>query len=157
MLARLRGIAHRGPSSDASRLRREHARYLLYHYPSARGELRIGRPDLPRSYDDGGLVDVNSVSDEVLARLPGLNTAQAQHVVFDRRLRGPYASTEELAARCLLAPAVTDSLREVLLFLPPEPPPGPPVAPASLVEMPDEPGSDGRPGASRGGAAAAGG
>ena len=32
-------------------------------------ELRIGRPDLPRQYDDGGLVDVNNVPVGVLAEL----------------------------------------------------------------------------------------
>ncbi|MFI5832229.1 BTAD domain-containing putative transcriptional regulator [Micromonospora sp. NPDC051300] len=120
----------RGPA-PAGRLRREHARYLLYHYPTARGELRIGRPDLPRGYDDGGLVDVNSVADETLVGLPGLSPGQAQHLVLDRRVRGPYTSMEELAARCLLPPAVSDPLREVLLFLPPEPPPGPPATPAA--------------------------
>ncbi|MBU8857204.1 MULTISPECIES: BTAD domain-containing putative transcriptional regulator [unclassified Micromonospora] len=157
LMAWLRGIRQHRPHVAGSRLRREHARYLLYHYPSARGELRIGRPDLPRAYDDGGLVDVNSVADRTILGLPGLNPAQAQHMVLDRRSHGPYTSMEELAARCLLPPPVTDPLRDVLLFLPPEPSPGPPVAPSSLVEMPDEPGSDGRPGARRGGAAAAGG
>jgi hypothetical protein len=34
-------------------------------------ELRIGRPDLPRVYDDGGLIDVNHVPPQVLATLPG--------------------------------------------------------------------------------------
>lgn len=120
----------RGPA-PAGRLRREHARYLLYHYPTARGELRIGRPDLPRGYDDGGLVDINSVPEHVVVELPGLSPSQAQHLVLDRRVRGPYTSMEELAARCLLPPAISDPLRELLLFLPPEPPPGPPVAPAS--------------------------
>ncbi|MFG3687568.1 BTAD domain-containing putative transcriptional regulator [Micromonospora sp. NPDC047740] len=111
----------RRPPADDRRLRREHARYLLYHYPTARGELRIGRPDLPGAYDDGGLVDINAVADQVIIGLPGLSPAQAQHLVLDRRVRGAYASMEELAARCLLPPAVSDPLREVLLFLPPPP------------------------------------
>ncbi|MFI2710029.1 hypothetical protein ACH495_07855 [Micromonospora sp. NPDC018662] len=61
LLAWLRGLRRYRPPATARRQRREHARYLLHHYPSARGELRIGRPDRPRAYDDGGLVDVNSV------------------------------------------------------------------------------------------------
>ncbi|MGV9762980.1 BTAD domain-containing putative transcriptional regulator [Micromonospora tulbaghiae] len=129
LMAWLRGIRQHRPHVAGSRLRREHARYLLYHYPSARGELRIGRPDLPRMYDDGGLVDVNSVADRTILGLPGLNPAQAQHIVLDRRARGPYTSLEELAARCLLPPAVTDSLRDLLVFLPPEPPSSPPRPP----------------------------
>ncbi|MGK5742952.1 BTAD domain-containing putative transcriptional regulator [Micromonospora sp. URMC 103] len=104
---------------EERRLRREHSRYLLYHYPAARGELRIGRPDLPRSFDDGGLIDVNSVPEHVLARLPGLSADQCRHLAVDRWLRGPYASIEELAGRCMLPPNLTEPLRDLLVFLPP--------------------------------------
>ncbi|MGB2568405.1 BTAD domain-containing putative transcriptional regulator [Micromonospora citrea] len=110
---------------DERRVRREQARYLLHHHPAARHELAIGRPDLPRVFDDGGLVDVNAVSDQVLAGLPGLTPDQCRHIVTDRLLRGPYSSVEELAGRCLLPPVVTEHLRDVLVFLPP---PGPPPA-----------------------------
>ncbi|MET7467512.1 BTAD domain-containing putative transcriptional regulator [Micromonospora sp. NPDC005223] len=134
LLAWVRGLWRGRPYADRNRLRREYARYLLYQYPSARNDLRIGRPDLPRAYDDGGLVDINSVPDPVIAGLPGLTRSQAQHVVVDRRMRGPYTSMEELASRCLLPAPATDSLRELLVFLPPAspptPPPGPPVASA---------------------------
>ncbi|PTA43046.1 BTAD domain-containing putative transcriptional regulator [Micromonospora sp. RP3T] len=121
LLAWLRGLRRYRPHATGRRQRREHARYLLHHYPSARGELRIGRPDLPRAYDDGGLVDVNSVADGTILGLPGLSPAQARHVVLDRRARGPYASLEELAGRCQLPWSTTEPLREVLLFLPPGP------------------------------------
>ncbi|SCL68046.1 AfsR/SARP family transcriptional regulator [Micromonospora chersina] len=110
-------------TDEQRRLRREQARYLLHHYPAARAELRIGRPDLLRTYDDGGLVDVNAVPDAVLATLPGLTVDQRRQVAVDRWLRGPYLSLEELAGRCHLPPAATETLRDVLLFLPPEPPP----------------------------------
>ncbi|MCW3812854.1 winged helix-turn-helix domain-containing protein [Micromonospora sp. DR5-3] len=119
LLGWFRARWRRRPTTEDRRLRREHARYLLYHYPTARGELHIGRPDLPRAYDDGGLVDINAVADQVLLGLPGLSPTQAQHLMLDRRVRGAYASMEELAARCLLPPAVSEPLREVLLFLPP--------------------------------------
>ncbi|MFG2110218.1 AfsR/SARP family transcriptional regulator [Micromonospora chersina] len=110
-------------TDEQRRLRREQARYLLHHYPAARVDLRIGRPDLLRTYDDGGLVDVNAVPDPVLATLPGLTADQRRQVAVDRWLRGPYGSLEELAGRCHLPPAATETLRDVLLFLPPEPPP----------------------------------
>ncbi|MFG3598812.1 AfsR/SARP family transcriptional regulator [Micromonospora chersina] len=110
-------------TDEQRRLRREQARYLLHHYPAARVDLRIGRPDLLRAYDDGGLVDVNAVPDPVLATLPGLTVDQRRQVAVDRWLRGPYGSLEELAGRCHLPPAATETLRDVLLFLPPEPPP----------------------------------
>jgi hypothetical protein len=41
-------------------------------------ELRIGRPDLPRHFDDGGLIDVNTVPAQVLSRLPGLRPEEAE-------------------------------------------------------------------------------
>ena len=48
------------------RLRRE-ARRLQQDNPVLAQELKIGRPDLPRGYDDGGLVDVNHVPAAILA------------------------------------------------------------------------------------------
>ncbi|NYF55415.1 BTAD domain-containing putative transcriptional regulator [Micromonospora purpureochromogenes] len=114
------------PLAEHRRVRREQARYLLHHYPAARHELAIGRPDLPRAFDDGGLVDINAVPDHVLAGLPGLSAEQRRQVVMDRWLRGPFGSMEELAGRCLLPPTVSDGLRDVLLFLPPVPPATPP-------------------------------
>jgi DNA-binding SARP family transcriptional activator len=111
--------------AEQQRVRREQARYLVHHYPMARHELRIGRPDLPRTFDDGGLVDVNAVPDQVLVRLPGLTGGQRRQVAVDRWARGPYGSLEELGARCQLPLATAERLRERLLFLPP-PPPGRP-------------------------------
>ncbi|WP_406040571.1 winged helix-turn-helix domain-containing protein [Micromonospora sp. NBC_00898] len=109
--------------AEQQRVRREQARYLLHHYPAARHELRIGRPDLPRTFDDGGLVDVNTVPDQVLVALPGLTGEQRHQIAVDRWRRGPYGSLEELAGRCQLPPAATEPLRDLLLFLPPAPPP----------------------------------
>ncbi|MGW1451160.1 BTAD domain-containing putative transcriptional regulator, partial [Micromonospora sp. NPDC002411] len=103
---------------EERRIRRQQARNLLHRYPSARLEFAIGRPDLPRAFDDGGLVDVNAVPDQVLATLPGLTDAQRRQVAMDRWVRGPYGSMEELAARCPLPVAATEALRDVLLFLP---------------------------------------
>ncbi|MEU4717540.1 AfsR/SARP family transcriptional regulator [Micromonospora purpureochromogenes] len=110
---------------EEQRLRREQARYLMHRHPTARQEFAIGRPDLPRAFDDGGLVDVNAVPDSVLATLPGLTDEQRRQVAMERWLRGPYGSMEELAARCPLPLAVTDRLRDILLFLPPPADAGP--------------------------------
>ncbi|QGN46737.1 BTAD domain-containing putative transcriptional regulator [Micromonospora sp. WMMD558] len=123
------GGSRAGRAAEKRRLRREHARLLLHYHPAARDELRIGRPDLPRTFDDGGLIDVNSVSEAVLADLPGLTTDQCRQVAVDRWLRGPYGSVEELAGRCMLPPASTERLRDVLLFLPPNPAQHQPAAP----------------------------
>ncbi|HEX7745356.1 MAG TPA: BTAD domain-containing putative transcriptional regulator [Micromonosporaceae bacterium] len=117
-------------------VRREHARYLLHHYPAARDELRIGRPDLPRRFDDGGLVDINAVAESAIMHLPGVAPHQRRQIAMDRSLGGPYRSIEELVARCRLGAVESDSLRPVLIFLPP--PPVPAEAPRRLVERPDE-------------------
>ncbi|MFJ8580349.1 hypothetical protein [Micromonospora sp. NPDC093277] len=45
--------------------------------------------------------------------------SETEGYLLDRRLRGPFGSMEELAARCLLPPALTDSLRDRLVFFPP--------------------------------------
>jgi DNA-binding SARP family transcriptional activator len=109
----------RHPADVDRRVRREQARYLVYQHPAARQDLLIGRPDLPRTFDDGGLVDVNAVPESVLAGLAGLTPQQARHIAMDRWMRGPFGSMEELTARCLLPLTAADDLREVLLFLPP--------------------------------------
>ncbi|MET7708029.1 BTAD domain-containing putative transcriptional regulator [Micromonospora sp. NPDC005413] len=111
-------VSGRDRADDERRIRREHARYLLYHYPAARAELRLGRPDLPGTFDDGGLIDINAVPEQVLTGLPGLTPEQGRQIVVDRWLRGPYTSMEELAARCLLPPNATEPLRDLLIFLP---------------------------------------
>jgi DNA-binding SARP family transcriptional activator len=117
-------------------VRREHARYLLHHYPAARHELRIGRPDLPSGFDDGGLVDINSVTESVIMQLPGVAPYQREQIAVDRSLGGPYASMEELVARCRLGAAEADSLRPILVFLLPSSMQA--EADRPLVEMPDE-------------------
>ncbi|MFI6758749.1 BTAD domain-containing putative transcriptional regulator [Micromonospora sp. NPDC050417] len=115
----------REPTSDlavAQRARREQARQLLQHYPAARVGLRIGRPDLLRTVDDGGLIDVNAVVDHVLWSLPGIAPEQGRQIAMERSLRGGFVSFEDFAARSALPPTVLDSLRDLLLFLPPPTP-----------------------------------
>jgi len=101
------------------RTRREQARALLLHHPSIARDLHIGRPDLPRTFDDGGLVDVNSAPEHVLALLPGLGFQNAKLIVTVREVQGPFASIDELIARGVVPPEVIQSLYEVLVVLPP--------------------------------------
>ncbi|GAA5169770.1 hypothetical protein [Amycolatopsis dongchuanensis] len=61
----------------AARARRQQARDLAARDPLLAKELGIGRPDLERGYDDGGLVDLNSAPAEVLARICELTPEQA--------------------------------------------------------------------------------
>ena len=81
------------------RMDRERALQIVTYHPYMARELRIGRPDLPRWYNDGGLIDVNAVPDYVLAQVPGMTHDQAGRIVADRGMRGPYASVFDLTYR----------------------------------------------------------
>lgn len=100
------------------RVRRDQARQLVYQYPAIARELAIGRPDLPRRYDDGGLVDVNSAPAEVLAALPGVDGEHARRIVAHRTDFGPLSSLDDLVAFNLLPYQVLLGLYERLVVLP---------------------------------------
>jgi Helix-hairpin-helix motif len=86
--------------------------------PVTAWELRIGRPDLPRGSDDGGLVDVNHVPPYVLAQLPGMTPELVDRVLRVREECGGFASVEELSVLAQLPPALTGTLKEYTIFLP---------------------------------------
>jgi len=96
--------------------RRKDARHLATSNPSLARELKIGRPDLPRDYDDGGLVDVNHVPGPVLAAQLGLAPAEVTDVLAARDRLGRFASADELGAYTQLSPDRVDELRDLMLF-----------------------------------------
>jgi hypothetical protein len=67
-----------------SRERRAQARDLAAADPLMARELRIGRPDLGGDYDDGGLVDIASAPEAVLAEVLDLSREQAAEIVAVR-------------------------------------------------------------------------
>ncbi len=95
--------------------RRKDARHLVTTNPSLARDLRIGRPDLPREYDDGGLVDVNHVPAAALAAL-GLSAAEVSDVLAARDKLGTFASADELCAYTSLTPDRVDELRDFMIF-----------------------------------------
>ncbi|MEU6415475.1 helix-hairpin-helix domain-containing protein [Microbispora sp. NPDC046933] len=97
---------------------RQQARELAERDPVMARELRIGRPDLPRQYDDGGLVDVNRAPASVLANLPGLTPALADQIVRVRDQVGGFVSAEDVSAAASLPPHLTPDLTEYGIFLP---------------------------------------
>lgn len=99
------------------RRRREGALELLRREPALARDLRIGRPDLPRQYDDGGLIDVNGVPEHVLTTALGLTIEQARGIVLERERTGGFASVRDLAARGLLQPAELRTLSDVLIVV----------------------------------------
>ena len=76
---------------------REEARDIATRDPALARQLGIGRPDLRRDYDDGGLVDVNLAPAAVLATLPGMTADLADRAVELRVTRGAFVSADDLA------------------------------------------------------------
>ena len=101
----------------ADRELREQARAIAAGDPPLARELRIGRPDLPRQFDDGGLIDVNHVPAQVLVDRLGFSPAEAARVAEARDRLGGFSSPEEVCAFAEVADATIDVLRERLLFL----------------------------------------
>jgi hypothetical protein len=96
--------------------RRKDARHLLQTDPDLAREMRIGRPDMPREYDDGGLVDVNHVPGTVLATQLGLTQGEVTDVLGARDKLGKFASADELCAYTGLSPDRVDELRDLMIF-----------------------------------------
>ncbi|POM24204.1 Helix-hairpin-helix motif protein [Actinomadura rubteroloni] len=99
------------------RVLRDKARELAASDPRLARELRIGRPDLPRQYKDGGLIDVNHAPAEVLTLLPGVTAELAERIARVRAETGGFMSAEEMAAVVALPPAITEDVAEYGLFL----------------------------------------
>jgi hypothetical protein len=99
--------------------KRAQARALLAANPALAAELLIGRPDLGRRYDDGGLVDINHVPVETLMTELGLPPKLANQVTAARdNIRG-FSSADELIIYCDdMTPARLSTIRDRLAFLP---------------------------------------
>jgi hypothetical protein len=68
----------------AARAKRAQARDLASADPLMARELHIGRPDLPGAYDDGGLVDIASAPETVIAQVLDLSPEQAAGITAVR-------------------------------------------------------------------------
>ncbi|WP_283139080.1 helix-hairpin-helix domain-containing protein [Rhizohabitans arisaemae] len=97
---------------------RAEARRLVAEDGALARELRIGRPDLPRSYDDGGLIDINHASAEALTSLPSITPEIAEKIVSLRESVGPFISADELSVTAALPPNLTAELEEYTIYLP---------------------------------------
>jgi hypothetical protein len=96
--------------------RRNEARHLVATNPSLARDLRIGRPDLARDYDDGGLCDVNHVPGLFLATALGLARDEVADVLAARGRLGRFSSADELCAYTQLSPDRVDELRDLMIF-----------------------------------------
>jgi hypothetical protein len=95
---------------------RNKARKLARKDPALARELRIGRPDLPREYDDGGLVDVNHVPAGVLVSHLNLTAEQAAKVVSVRDQIARFDGPSDLEAYADLPPERVDELSGLMMF-----------------------------------------
>jgi hypothetical protein len=102
----------------AARARRDEARKLAADDPLLARELHIGRPDMTRTYDDGGLADLNSAPAEVIADMCGIPVAVAVTITDARYQRGePFANVDELFV--MVSPPVStwDRIRDRAVLL----------------------------------------
>jgi DNA uptake protein ComE-like DNA-binding protein len=96
--------------------RRDEARRMLQANPVLARELRIGRPDLPREYDDGGLVDINRVSRSWLPAVLGFTSEESASVLVARDKLGRFTDADELCSVTDLSPRRVDELRDLMIF-----------------------------------------
>ncbi len=96
----------------AARVRRDEARRLAASDPLLARDLRIGRPDLSRGYDDGGLVDLNSAPTRVVASVCGIHPVQAERIVAARRAAGRFAAVDDVFAWADLPVGLWDQVRD---------------------------------------------
>lgn len=100
----------------AARERRAEARKLVASDPLIARDLRIGRPDLQRNYDDGGLVDLNNAPAVVIASVCGLDAATAEAIVDIRTTVGGFAAVDDVTT--VVPYAVLDRVRDRAVVLP---------------------------------------
>jgi hypothetical protein len=99
-------------------LARRKALAIVRDNPDLATELRIGRPDLPRSFDDAGLVDVNHVPASFLVELPGIDAPLAERIVAARDEVGGFVSISDLEITLELASMTISQVKEHLIFRP---------------------------------------
>ncbi len=112
---RERNAAAVSEATQAAR-RRAEARRIAEINPVMARDLKIGRPDLPRTYDDGGLIDVNRASPELLARILGWTLAETAGIVAARERAGGFSGLPELMAYAELDPQRFDAVADLLVF-----------------------------------------
>lgn len=102
-----------------ARARRVAARKLASDDPMIARDLRIGRPDLPRQYDDGGLVDLNSAPAEAISAVCGLSSTAAEDIVAARARCGGFLTVDDLFSLADLPIGTWDVVRDRGVVIPP--------------------------------------
>jgi hypothetical protein len=101
----------------ARRALRQQYRELANSDPMLARDIGVGRPDVG-DVDDGGLIDVNHVSADVLVERLRVSNDEAARIIEGREQRGGFLSVDELVVFAAITPGATESAREYAVFLP---------------------------------------
>jgi DNA-binding SARP family transcriptional activator len=115
-------VAARSGDSERQRALREQVQRFAAFDPIRALHLGVGRPDLMRGFDDGGLIDINHVPGAELARHTGLSLPEAHRIVTDRMQRGPYHRADDLVLRGLVSAKALRRIAPRLICIAPGPP-----------------------------------
>ncbi|WP_191907776.1 toll/interleukin-1 receptor domain-containing protein [Nocardioides cynanchi] len=96
----------------AKRELRESYRQLVSRDRSLAASMMVGRPDVRRDYDDGGLLDLNSLSAEALHNYGRLSMDEANRLVELRSQLGRFVDINEVTAYISLSEAAIARLQE---------------------------------------------
>nr|GID86034.1 hypothetical protein Ade03nite_49580 [Actinoplanes derwentensis] len=114
-------LAYHPGDNGRARKQRLLARQYTAFNPAAARHYAIGRPDLPRTYDDGGLVDLNHAPEPVISSLRGITPVEAHRITVDRYENGGYETPDDLVRRGLVTPKTVRRLASWLVCVPPAP------------------------------------
>lgn len=116
-----------GPTIDpaitralGARERRAQARQILAEDPRLASDLGVGRPDLGRGYDDGGLVDVNTAPESLLASRLELDEVTTERIATARAAISGFISAEEIAVLADISSGTLDRIGDRIVFSPRE-------------------------------------
>ncbi|MFE3501707.1 DUF4236 domain-containing protein [Kitasatospora sp. NPDC059160] len=101
----------------AARARRDEARSLAQNDPVLARDLHIGRPDLSREYDDGGLIDLNHAPAGAIAAACSIEPALAESIVAARRELGSFSSLDEVFVFARIEDGTAALIREYAILL----------------------------------------
>ncbi|KAA9148521.1 hypothetical protein FPZ12_044895 [Amycolatopsis acidicola] len=101
-----------------ARARRDEARKLAADDPLLARELHIGRPNVGRTYDDGGLVDLNHAPAATIAEVCDLPGDVAAALVSARENRGePFFTVDEFLISADVPVTFWDRIRDRAILL----------------------------------------
>jgi hypothetical protein len=100
-----------------ARKQRVDARQLAAQDPLLARDLKIGRPDLPHTFDDGGLVDLNSAPPQVIAAACGLPPSTGDAIVAARP-PGGFLAVDDVFSFTDIPVASWDIIRDRAVTIP---------------------------------------